>query len=161
LTQAKASNWAPQWSPDGKLLAFYSDRAGTAALWLWSSATGQIRRVSDLVVRPWGSSIIVWAPDGRSVFVPVLPEGITIESAAEGSSGRLAEAVPLAGLGISAGWTPNGKLFAYTTGDGHAFLVPPSGGAPRRVTETPVEGLSLDFSSVPWFDGPGEWMVFE
>ncbi len=81
LTEAKGSSWAPKWSPDGKRLAFYSDRAGTAALWVWSAGEG-LRRVSDVIVRPWGYCDILWTPDSRSVVVPVMPEGLTIEAAA-------------------------------------------------------------------------------
>ena len=82
LTGGTGSNWAPSWSPDRRTLAFYSDRSGSAALWVWSAEGGSLRRVSDLVVRPFGSSPMVWTLDGRSVVVPVLPAGMTLEQAA-------------------------------------------------------------------------------
>ncbi|MEO8430642.1 MAG: prolyl oligopeptidase family serine peptidase [Acidobacteriota bacterium] len=271
LTDGTASNWSPHWSPDGRLLAYYSDRSGTAALWIWSGATGMSRRVSDVIVRPWGLSGIAWTRDSRAVVIP-LPEGVTIQQAAEGPgflkgadpsksadrgktgeatvtvfenlpsakgkaataeagawstellrsdiarieietgslrrlvthekptgvwmspdgslvavsldrgfaasqsqqqifdidvvptaggpSRRLSRAVPLAGLGISAAWTPDGRSIGYTTGDGDAFVVPAAGGEPRKLTEAPVAGLSLDLLSMPFFDARGEWMHF-
>ena len=82
LTGEKDSNWAPRWSPDGRTLAFYSDRAGSAALWVWSAESG-IRQVSPAIARPWGISQIEWLSDGRSVVVPLLPEGMTLEQAAD------------------------------------------------------------------------------
>ncbi|RKU14145.1 hypothetical protein C6503_15415, partial [Candidatus Poribacteria bacterium] len=35
LTSDVGGNWAPQWSPDGRYVAFYSDRTGTPQLWVW------------------------------------------------------------------------------------------------------------------------------
>ncbi|HTO75828.1 MAG TPA: prolyl oligopeptidase family serine peptidase [Thermoanaerobaculia bacterium] len=82
LTDGKGSSWAPHWSPDGRTLAFYSDRDGAARLWSWSAASGELRRVSDAIVRPWGASAMAWTPDGRSLVLPVVPEGMTLEQMA-------------------------------------------------------------------------------
>ena len=82
LTEGKGSSWSPHWSPDGRRLAFYSDRDGLARLWVWSSASGQLRQVSDAIVRPWGGSAMAWTPDGRALVVPVVPEGMTLEQMA-------------------------------------------------------------------------------
>ncbi|HEY7114349.1 MAG TPA: prolyl oligopeptidase family serine peptidase [Thermoanaerobaculia bacterium] len=82
LTDGKGSSWSPHWSPDGRRLAFYSDRDGLARSWVWSPATGQMRRISDVIVRPWGGSFMAWTPDGRALVVPVVPEGMTLEQMA-------------------------------------------------------------------------------
>jgi dipeptidyl aminopeptidase/acylaminoacyl peptidase len=82
LTDGKGSSWAPNWAPDGRALAFYSDRDGAARLWIWWVASGELRRVSDAIVRPWGASAMAWTPDGRSLVLPVVPEGMTLEQMA-------------------------------------------------------------------------------
>jgi dipeptidyl aminopeptidase/acylaminoacyl peptidase len=80
-----ANTWSPAWSPDGTLLAFYSDAGGKAGLWVWD---GEARPVSGVVVRPaWNWETPRWAPDGRHVVVKVLPSGITL-----GEANRLAKA---------------------------------------------------------------------
>lgn len=92
LTQSKGTNWTPVWSPDGKYLVFYSDRDGTAHLWLWERATGQLRDVPNAIVRPFfNSQAPRWSPDSRSILFKVLPEGMTVEQAADLIAGPATE----------------------------------------------------------------------
>ena len=35
ISSGKGANWGPSWSPDGKSLAFYSDRSGKSHVWIW------------------------------------------------------------------------------------------------------------------------------
>ena len=84
LTGGKGTSSSPAWSPDGKLLAFYSDRSGTFHVWLWERATGKIRQLSDAIARPFFNyQVVRWTPDGRYVLAKVLPEGMTVENAAD------------------------------------------------------------------------------
>lgn len=75
------SAWSPAWSPDGSTLAYHSNRDGAPRLWLWSPSAG-VRRLSDAVV--WTSFLDRtprWSPDGRRLFVKLLPEGRSLEEA--------------------------------------------------------------------------------
>ncbi|HKZ77206.1 MAG TPA: prolyl oligopeptidase family serine peptidase [Pyrinomonadaceae bacterium] len=73
LTQHSGSSWSPVWSPDGLYLAFFSDRDGYARVWTWSRKNREIRRVSDLIVRPnWAYQVPRWSPAGRSILVKAL-----------------------------------------------------------------------------------------
>jgi dipeptidyl aminopeptidase/acylaminoacyl peptidase len=92
LTGGRGTSWGPAWSPDGRQLAFYSDRDGHARLWVWEASSGQMRAVSDVIVRPlFNFESPRWRPDGRKLLVKVLPEGLTLEGAAELEEGTRPE----------------------------------------------------------------------
>ena len=66
---AKASEWQPLWSPDGRSLAFLADRGGTGAttqVWLLPAAGGEARKLTDF---PAGVEDFVWSPDARRLAV--------------------------------------------------------------------------------------------
>jgi len=81
VTSGQGSNWSPAWSPDGRYIAFYSDRGGHANVWIWEKATGKLWQVSKAVVRALGNPI-QWTPDSRQVIVKLLPEDMTLDEAA-------------------------------------------------------------------------------
>lgn len=84
LTKGHGTSSNPVWSPDGRTLAFYSDRGGTYALWLWERATERLRSIPGLVPRPFfGFAGIRWSADSRRIVLKALPEGVTIAQAAE------------------------------------------------------------------------------
>lgn len=70
------NQWNPAWSPDGRLLGFYSDEGGRAELWIHEVEAGGCRRVSEAFVRAsmFGGFQPRWSPDGRVVYVPLRPD---------------------------------------------------------------------------------------
>lgn len=84
LTKGNGTSSSPVWSPDGKYLAFFSDRSGIEHLWLWSRETGSIRQLSNAVVHPFFNfQVVRWSNDSRSILAKVLPEGTTLEQATD------------------------------------------------------------------------------
>ena len=77
-TAGVANNWLPSWSPDGKFLAFFSDRGGSgqARVWIWDVAKNRLRKISDVNVR---GDEIEWSPDGKTLFVTTMPHDLSIE----------------------------------------------------------------------------------
>ncbi|WP_406416469.1 amidohydrolase family protein [Streptomyces sp. NBC_00873] len=56
-------NTAPAWSPDGRTLAYVSDRSGAVELWLYELGSGERRQLTGL----GDADAPAWSPDGRSV----------------------------------------------------------------------------------------------
>ena len=54
----------PRWSPDGRYLAFVSDRGDKSQLFVAPLGGGEARQVTR---RKWGISAPAWSPDGSSV----------------------------------------------------------------------------------------------
>ena len=83
LTEGKGNSWGPVWSPDGKTLAFYSDRSGVQSLWIWQRSSGELRSVSDAIMRTRTEMMVPrWTPDSRKLIVKVVPEGLTLDEIA-------------------------------------------------------------------------------
>ncbi|HXW08627.1 MAG TPA: S9 family peptidase [Vicinamibacterales bacterium] len=64
LTRARKSSMAPAWAPDGRLLAFVSDRTGKRQIYVISPEGGEARALTDLEEGVGGFE---WSPDGSRV----------------------------------------------------------------------------------------------
>ncbi len=69
LTQGEKSCDEPQWSPDGKTIAFVSKRAEKANLWLISASGGEAQQLTKM---PGDVSSFRWSPDGSSIAFTAL-----------------------------------------------------------------------------------------
>ena len=65
LTAHKARDLNPKFSPDGKTIAFSSDREGSLDVFLIPTAGGEARR---LTLHSADDSVLGWTPDGKSVL---------------------------------------------------------------------------------------------
>lgn len=96
LTAGEGNNWSPSWSPDGLSLAFYSDRKGSATLWLWDVKSDKVREVSSVALTQWlGLETPQWTPDSRHVVVKLMKEQKKIGRSAdqgENSQGTVSNA---------------------------------------------------------------------
>lgn len=173
LFSARGIQRSPQWSPDGTILAFVSDRGDHSFIGLYDATRSSVAWVAPSVDRDHTPR---WSPSGREIaFIrqpgrggdpppadaTEVPDPWSIWLAEVGSTGarRLwtSTALPdgslprMAGEGILQ-WGSEARLVFASEEDGwmHLYSIASSGGAPTLLTPGPCE-----FEEVAASTGPG------
>jgi eukaryotic-like serine/threonine-protein kinase len=119
ITDDAFKDRGPRWSPDGKDIAFYSDRGGRYEVWLIDREGGNLRQATSTEGRSlW---FPVWSPDGRKI-VTSNDEGTYIFDLSRGLPAALAESLPTIAPGVTldvSDWSPDGSyLIGYPRNKG-------------------------------------------
>ena len=154
----------PQFSPDGKRLAFMSDRNGTMEIWVGNrdgSNTFQLTAVG-------GAGTPRWSPDSQAVVFDVTtPNGSKIVSMSLHGTGPQI-LTPDDAHSVCPSWSHDGKWIYFASprsGDWQVWKVPAQGGSPVQITRhighAPLESLDgkyIYYSKTPNAE-PEIWRV--
>jgi len=119
ITSHTHENLFARFSPDGKRIAYHSDRSGNREIWLRNLETKTERQLTNHPAMDLNPD---WSPDGRQIAFVSNREGqyqLWVMDAEGGAVRRLAEqSVPVLGQGWESGrvvprWAPDGKAIAY------------------------------------------------
>ncbi|NJL28325.1 MAG: S9 family peptidase [Thermoanaerobaculia bacterium] len=149
LTSGNYSDGNPVFSPDGRRIAFVSDRDGSAQIWMLWLENGQIARISNLPAAPSG---LAFSPDGRQIAFTMLvtTQGPKIaDMPAPPKGATWAEPAKVIDRLV---YRFNGAGY-LDVGFSHLFVLPAEGGTPRQVS-------SGDFHHGPWGAGATGKPVF-
>ena len=64
VTPDSFNNWSPRWAPDGKRLAFLSDRSGAGQIWLLNLTSGDLRQITTHYT---GVESFIWSHSGQKI----------------------------------------------------------------------------------------------
>jgi dipeptidyl aminopeptidase/acylaminoacyl peptidase len=141
INSGQGANWGPSWSPDGKSLAFYSDRSGKTHVWIWERSTGKLRALtSGFVHVRLQFEKIFWTRDSQQVLTKIAG---TLEDCFDGTRKR--ESFDPAAISIYTAESPALKLPPYTDsfrGD-LALLDTHTGNVKRVVRQEKIVAYSL------------------
>jgi dipeptidyl aminopeptidase/acylaminoacyl peptidase len=113
----------PQWSPDGRKIAFVSDRSGKAFdeshdsdVWVIDATGGPLTKISDHTTADTSPR---WSPDGQTIaFLSAVPEKshsrIWLAPATGGTSRPAADGVDLIPTALR--WAQDGRSLYFETG---------------------------------------------
>jgi Tol biopolymer transport system component len=149
LTDSDSANEYPLWSPDGKWLAFVSNRSGQWKLYRMSGGGDHLREVAALA---WtAGDTYQWSPDSRWLVVLLSPGSFRLYDAAAGGS-RSTAAINEAQPPL---WTPDGQWVVFTSlaeNQEGIQRMHPDGSRRQRLTQNVdvVRAISPD----------GQWILF-
>jgi dipeptidyl aminopeptidase/acylaminoacyl peptidase len=156
LTTGNYNDSDPRWSPDGKRLAYVSDRDGKPQIYVRWMDTGQTTRLTNLAHPPAGIS---WSPDGKEIaftnFVPGPPTTLAhIPHPPAGA--KWAEQPILADKLI---WRFNG-MGLIPNGYTQIFVIGSEGGAPHQVSHGNYNfGSRFGGGNLNW-TRDGQYLIF-
>jgi dipeptidyl aminopeptidase/acylaminoacyl peptidase len=132
LTSGQGADFSPVWSPDGKRIAFLSDRDGTVQVYVLRPDSHEVARLTHVEHPPVG---LRWSPDGQTLafgmYLPVTrsPLPVTLPGFPKGA--KLAEPAKVVDRMI---WAYDGRG-DIPEGFMHLFTVDAkTGGTPRQIT---------------------------
>ncbi|MDX1531741.1 MAG: hypothetical protein R3362_09465, partial [Rhodothermales bacterium] len=154
ITDAPGRERSPAWSPDGRQVAFVRSLDGDHVVLTVPTLGGGEREIAEIDGTDVGG--LVWSPDGTTLALSVQerPQGgfalylLDVETRAVR---RLTRPPRLARGDTEPAFSPDGRHVAFvrsgTEGDDAVFVVPVSGGEPRRVTTGSHEINGLDWDT--------------
>jgi dipeptidyl aminopeptidase/acylaminoacyl peptidase len=184
LTKLRGGSSTLRWSPDGKRLAFVSNRERHSFVGIWDFASGMLRYVDPTTDQDGAP---VWSPDSKSlaftrnpsvvsdlIFVPErespIPWSIRVADASTGTSREIWHAKKGPGsvfreivANDQLAWSPNGDRIVFPwEADGwtHLYSVPTGGGSPALLTPGAFEvehvSLTPDGRSIVYSSNEGD-----
>jgi len=167
LTDVRGSNQSPKWSPNGRQIAFVSDRGDHSFIVVYDLGQDSVRYVSPSVDRDGSPR---WSPDGKQIaflripgkeqklpLIPrrVVPWSIWVADVASGntrqiwaSGTRENDSFPELTADISFGFPANDRIVFASEQDGwnHLYSISTGGGAPALLTPGQFEVEDVSFS---------------
>jgi serine/threonine-protein kinase len=136
LVPSGSKNLQPAWSPDGREIAFSSNRDGDFELYIIRVDGTNLRQITFNEVDDYAPR---WSPDGRALVYHV-QEASNSDIYAIDSQGRQTRQITSsAGLDLWPDWSPDGRSILYTSTEGQPdgrviFQIEAGGGAISQIT---------------------------
>jgi len=164
LTHGNWRDFSPVWSPDGKKIAFLSDRDKTTQIHVLWLDTREVAQLTHLERAP---SNLRWSPDGRmltfTLFIPDTEPILSVKLPPRPKGAKWAKSATIIDR---LSWRRDGRG-PIPKGYSHIFVIDAElGGTPRQVTEGDyshsdpqwsVDGKKIYFSAIRKPEAEYQW----
>jgi tricorn protease len=148
-------NESPQWSPDGKYVAFISDRSGRQEIFLVDPDGKNLKKISDLDT---DKGPIVWAPDSKGLIYGSTDKKLYYYAVADGKTSVVTSSDISAPR--SPAFSPDSKWIVFSKQDrtmrNHVYIAPAAGGEERHISD---DTLSFSEGNAVW-TADGRFIVY-
>ena len=145
----------PKWSPDGKYVAFVSDRSGRDEVWIADPEGRTPKKITDLDNE---KGALVWTPDSKLLLYTAADKKLYSYAVAEAKTSVISSS-ELSRIG-SVSVSPDSKWVAFSKQDrtlrSHVYLAPIAGGEERHLSD---ESLMYSETNAVW-TADGRYIVF-
>jgi Tol biopolymer transport system component/DNA-binding winged helix-turn-helix (wHTH) protein len=154
-------SWSPRWSPDGRAIAFVSDRSGTEQVWIGDPRGGAARVLASL---DSGERIahLAWMPDASALLATVDARdgsGRVVVLATDGSPERQVFDSPIALAAAAPG--RDGSLYVATRAPGGSVVhIAGDGAAPTTLPLVDVRSLAVPGDGHVYFGREGDSALY-
>lgn len=145
---------SPDWSPNGKRLAYVSFESGNPQIFVHELSSGKRTAVASY---PGLNSAPDWSPDGRSLLVTLSRSGNAELYRLDIDSRSLTRLTDHWGIDTEGAWHPDGKGFAFTSdrsGGPQIYIKDSEQASPRRIT------FGGRYNAGPRFSPDGEYVYY-
>lgn len=155
LTEGTSEDTWPAWSPDGRQLAFISNRDGNRDVWVMSADATRLENITNSPAEEWTPA---WAPDGMDIAFASNRDGDWELYVAKPDGSQVRRLTRNAALDYAPAWSPDGGQLAFVSerdGNSEIYVVNRDGSDLQRLTQNQVTDLS------PRWSPDGKLIVFE
>ncbi len=154
VTNSYTREDSPRWSPDGKWIAYISDKTGRQEIWVATPDGTDAKKLSDADVEKLS---LAWMPDSKSLLYTTSDHKLNLVNVESGQTRTLAtnDASNIEGVTAS----PDSAWIAYAKADhdlrAHVYFVSVAGGEEHKL---PDDKLFSSFT--PRFTLDGKKLIF-
>jgi len=153
LTTHSAIDSSPSWSPDGKRIAFVSDRSGSPQIHVMNIWGGNLRRVSK---NHGYATSPAWSPHGNEIVYNAMMEGgrfdLFVLNEKTGAVRRLTHG---SGSNEDPSWSPDGRQIVFSSGrkerggkkNRQLYIIGASGGKAHQISRGKVDYFTPTWSN--------------